>query len=98
MILILKQGINMDEPIEKRILQLTNDVNDVKGDLKFFKTFYNDVLNRLIALEKRLENMRKDYEDLKILMRNREEFFIQQIIDQNQKIAQIMRDSYERHE
>ena len=56
------------------------------------------MLNRLIALEKRLENMRKDYEDLKILMRNREEFFIQQIIDQNQKIAQIMRDSYERHE
>ncbi len=78
--------------LEKRLVQLSNECAELKSDLSFFKTFYNDVLRRLIALEKRLENMRKDYEDLKILMRNREEFFIQQLIDQNQKIAQIQQE------
>ncbi len=84
--------------LEKRLIQLSNECEDVKGDLKFFKTFYNDVLNRLITLEKRLENMRKDYEDLKILMRNREEFFIQQLIDQNQKIAKLQQEHHRGNE
>jgi len=81
--------INTVNQILERVNQISSDIHILKADMAFHKNFYNDMLTRMRQLEKKYEAVKKELSDLKREMRDREDFFMQQVIEQNKRISEI---------
>ena len=76
------------EDIYKAITRQDNEIAELKADLCFIKELHNDILRRLKNMEMRYEKLIQSMETLRQDIMKHEQFVIDQIIEQSQKIAQ----------
>ncbi len=77
------------EDVYKAITRINNDIEELKNDLRFIKNLHNDVIRRLKNLEMRYEKLVQNLETLRQDIQKHEQFVIDQIIQQSQRIARL---------
>ncbi len=92
----MKDVLQTIHQVLERVNQISNDIHQLKADMAFHKNFYNDMLTRMRQLEKKYESVKKELSDLKKEMRDREDFFMQQVIEQNHRLSK-MQDQIDEH-